>query len=154
MATCSTSLVRRNRARRLAVAGQPSRHRERRVREATPGNETGRMLVAFAPFAFPSGLRRPESAERFAVRALAQLLERPFADLANPLARHAHERADLLERHRLRAFLEPVVEIEDLPLARREILLEYAIDKFAHQLVIGDFLDLRAVDAGEAFAQR
>src|SRR5215831_5492500 len=111
------------------------------------------MRFAFAPFAFPTGLRRPEPAECFAVWALAQLLERPFADLANPLARHAHQRADLLERHRLRAFLEPVVEIEDLPLARREILLEYAIDEFAHQLVVGDLFDLSAVDAGETLAQ-
>src|SRR5215471_9484824 len=99
-------------------------------------------------------LGRPESAERLAVGTFAQLLERSLANLPDPLARHAHQRADLLERHRLGAFLESVVEVQDLSLARREILLEYAIYELAHQLVVGHLFDLGAVDAGEALSQR
>src|SRR5689334_17817598 len=97
---------------------------------------------------------RPESGKGASVRRFAELLEGALANLADALAGDAHEGADLLERHRFRAFFEAVVEVEDLSLARREILLEYAIDKLAHQLVVGDFLDLGAVDAGEPFAQR
>src|SRR6185312_980726 len=99
------------------------------------------------------GSGRPEPAERFAVRRLAELFEGALANLADSLAGDTHQGADLLERHRLGAFLEPVVEVEDLPFARREILLEYAIDELAHQLVVGYLFDLGAVDAGEAFAQ-
>src|SRR4030095_10452990 len=76
------------------------------------------------------------------------------ADLTNALARNAHERTNLLEGHRFRALFEAVVEIEDLPLSRREVLTEDAIDELAHQLEVGDFFDLGAVDAGEALAQR
>ena len=65
-----------------------------------------------------------------------QFLERALADLTNAFARHSHERADLLERHGLGAFVETVVEIEDLSLARREILPEDAIDELAHQLEV------------------
>src|SRR4051812_18666774 len=97
--------------------------------------------------------RSPEPTQGFPIRRLAQLLERALADLANALARDTHERADLLERHGLRALFEPVVQVKNLTLARGEILLEYAIDELAHQFVIGYFLDLRAVDAGEAFAE-
>src|SRR5205814_2208085 len=38
--------------------------------------------------------------------------------------------------------------------ARSEIALEHAIDELAHELVIGHFLDLGAVDAGESLAER
>src|SRR5215831_2223779 len=48
--------------------------------------------------------RGPEPGERRAVRRLTQLLERAFANLSNTLARHAHERADLLEGHGFRTF--------------------------------------------------
>src|SRR5213596_2575220 len=63
---------------------------------------------------------------------------------ADSLPRHSHKRPDLLERHRLAAFFETVVEVEDLALARREILLEDAVDELAHQLAVGLFLDLAA----------
>src|SRR6266480_7938757 len=66
----------------------------------------------------------PETLQRSAIRGFAKLLECPFPDLPDPFPRHAHQRPDLLERHGLAAFFEAVVEIEDLALTRREILLE------------------------------
>src|SRR5882757_10814873 len=89
----------------------------------------------------PAVLRcSPEPLESFPVGRLAQLFECPFADLSNALAGHAHQGADLLERHRLAAFLEAVVEIEDLAFARRQVLLEDAVDELAHQLAVGALL--------------
>src|SRR5438045_9674561 len=85
----------------------------------------------------PGVLRRPpEPLESFPVGRLAQLFECPLADLSDALAGDAHEGADLLERHRLRAFFEAVVEIEDLAFARRQVFLEDAFDELAHQLAV------------------
>src|SRR6266516_2657156 len=96
----------------------------------------------------------PEPLERFAVGRLSQLLKCPFSNLPDALARDAHQRADLLERHRLAALFEPVIEIENLALARREILVEDPIDEFAHQLAVGALLDLAAFLSREALAER
>src|SRR5215213_2456844 len=96
----------------------------------------------------------PEPRERSAVRRFAELLERALADLADALAGDPHERADLLEGHRLGAFLEPVVEIEDLALAGGQVAGEDPVDELPHQLEVGYVLDLGAIDAGEAFAER
>ena len=84
----------------------------------------GRGAVRRLGYRLIASRRSPEPPQRSHVRAVAQLLERALADLADALARDAEERADLLERHRLGAFLEPVVEGEDLALARGEVALE------------------------------
>src|SRR6185436_15293826 len=99
-------------------------------------------------------LRCPEPAQRTSIRALAQLLERALPNLADALARHSHQGADLLERHRLGTFLETVVEVQDLALARREVAAEHAVDELPHELVVGALFDLLAVDSGEALTQR
>src|SRR5687768_10433722 len=98
--------------------------------------------------------RRPEAGERKPVRRFTKLLEGALANLPDALARHAHQRADLLQRHRLGTLLQPVVEVEDLALARREVLPEDAVDELAHELCVGAVLDLAAVDSGEALAER
>src|SRR5688572_22674048 len=51
-------------------------------------------------------VRRPEPRQRCSVWRLAQLLERALANLPDALAGYAHQSADLLERHRIRALLE------------------------------------------------
>src|SRR5205807_5900772 len=102
----------------------------------------------------PPGLGcSPESLESLSVRRLTQLLERPFSDLPDSLASDAHERSNLLERHRLAALFESVIEIENLALARREILLEDPIDELAHQLAVGALFDLAALLARKALAE-
>ena len=116
------------------IHGCDSRERRRR----TPGGELiaglpdatsgTKMSLRPARRSVLAGVLRglPESGEGPAIRRLAQLLERPLANLANALARDAHQRADLLQRHRLSALIEAVVEEEDLPLAWREVLPEHA----------------------------
>ena len=74
--------------------------------------------------------------------------------MSDPFSGDAHQRADLLERHRLAALFESVVEIENLALARREILLEDPVDEFAHQLAVGALFDLAALLPREALAER
>src|SRR5256885_10097706 len=64
-----------------------------------------------------------------------------------------YQRSDLLERHRLAALFESVVEIENLALARREILLEDPIDELAHQLAVGALFDFAALLSCETLAQ-
>src|SRR5213594_2375866 len=122
----------------------------------------GKVSWPLAPsYRYPSirlpvwSLRRPpESLQRPAVWGFPQLLKRPFAYLPDALPRHSHQRPDLLERHGLAAFLEPVIEVEDLALARREVLLEDPVDELAHQLAVGLLLDLAALLACEPLAQR
>src|SRR5260370_31208286 len=96
--------------------------------------------------------RAPEALEGPPVGGFPQLFKRALADLPNALPRHPHQGPDLLERHRLAAFLEAVIEVEDLALAGGEILLEDAIDDLAHQLAVGLLLDLAALLAGEPLA--
>src|SRR3569832_919725 len=79
----------------------------------------------------------PEVGEGGAGGGLAELLEGALADLADALAGDAHEGPDLLERHRLGALVEAVVEGEDLPLAGGEVLAEDAVDVFLFFLVLG-----------------
>src|SRR5690606_11778026 len=98
-------------------------------------------------------VRAPERGERLAVRALAQLLERAVADLADALAGDAEQRADLLERPLL-AVVQAVVEVEDLALALRQVLLEHLVQELAPRLRLDGFLDVLALDAGEALAER
>src|SRR5207302_11393730 len=84
----------------------------------------------------------PDPLERPSIRRLPQLLERPLPYLPDALPRHAHERADFLERHGLAALFEAVVEIEDYALAWRQILLEDPVDELTHQLAVSLLLDL------------
>src|SRR5687767_1694392 len=101
----------------------------------------------------PRSRGRPEAGERRPVRGLAQLLERALADLTDALARDAHEGTDALERHRLGAFLEPVVQVEDLPLARREVATQRAVDVLAHELEVRGLLDVLPLLGHEALAE-
>src|SRR2546423_10782968 len=96
----------------------------------------------------------PESGQGRAIRRFAQLLERALADLPDSLAGDAHQRADLLQSHRVGTLLESVVEVQNLALARGEVLPEDSIDELAHEMEIGDILDLTSIDAGEALAER
>src|SRR5512137_2781946 len=73
--------------------------------------------------------RHPPLLQRLHVRRFPELLERPLADLADALAGDAEQRADLLERERLGALLQSVVERQDLPLARRQVPLEQTLDE-------------------------
>src|SRR5688500_15143043 len=95
----------------------------------------------------------PEAGEREAVGRLAKLLERALANLTDALAGYAHQGADLLERHRLGTLFETVIEIQDLALARRQVLPEDAVDELAHELRIRAVLDLAPIDSGEALTQ-
>src|SRR6266511_3732878 len=97
--------------------------------------------------------RSPKPFQCFAIRRFTELLERPFSNLPDSLARDSHQRPDLFERHRLAAFLEAVVEVENLALAWGEVFLEDAIDELAHQLAVGLLLDLASFLAGEPLAQ-
>src|SRR2546422_2031547 len=96
----------------------------------------------------------PEAPQSPSVRRLPQLLECPFPYLPDPFPRDPHQRPDLLERHRLAAFLEAVIEVQNLALARRQVLLEDAVDELAHQLAVRLLLDLAAFLAGKPLAQR
>src|ERR1700730_16293988 len=96
----------------------------------------------------------PESRERRTVRRLTQLLERPLADLSDPLTGDAHQRADLFERHRVGALFEAVIEVKDLPLAWGEVLSKNAIDELAHQMEVRHVLDLGAIHSGETLSKR
>src|SRR5256886_8594888 len=97
--------------------------------------------------------RSPESLQRFAVRRLAKFFECPLSNLSDSFTSDAHQCADLLERHRLAALFESVVQIENLALARREILLENPIDEFAHQFAVGALFDLAAFLSRETLAE-
>src|SRR2546425_1638213 len=103
---------------------------------------------------FPALARSPESLDSLPIGRFSQFLARPFSNLTNSLTRDAHQRSDLLERHRLAALFESVVEIENLALARREVLLEDPIDELAHQLAVGALFDLAALLSREPLAER
>src|SRR5260370_7714060 len=66
----------------------------------------------------------PEAFERPAIGRLAQLLERPLANLADPFARDAHQRPDLFERHRFSPLFDPVVQSPTLAFPPRQVLLD------------------------------
>src|ERR1700694_1887456 len=95
----------------------------------------------------------PEPRERRTVGRFTELLERALADLSDALPSYTHQRADLLERHRVRTLFQAVVEVQDLALAGRQVLSEHPVDELAHQVEIRDVFDLRAIDSGEALAQ-
>src|SRR5215218_5702953 len=94
----------------------------------------------------------PEAFQRGAIRALAQLLERPVADLPDALAGHPQHRPDLLQRALL-ALVQPVVEIEDLALALGQVLLEHLLQELAPRLALHLFLDLHRLAPREALAE-
>ena len=89
--------------------------------------------------------------------ALAQALERTVAQLADPLARDAEHRADLLERV-LAPALEAEVQPQHLRVARRqrvERLLDLVGEEAVHRLLLGvrhlvgdEALDERAIALG------
>src|SRR2546430_17579667 len=81
-------------------------------------------------------IRRPPRSTLFPYTTLFRSLKRPFPDLPDSFPGDAHQRPDLLERHGLAAFFEPVVEIEDLALTWGQVLLEDAVDELAHQLAV------------------
>src|ERR1041385_5063 len=101
----------------------------------------------------PQLVRCPEPRQGRAVRRLAQLFKSALSDLADALARHSHEGADLLERHGIGALFQAVVQMKDLSLAGREVLPENAVDELPHQVEVSHLFDLGTVDAGESFAQ-
>src|SRR5207249_11372244 len=95
----------------------------------------------------------PDAPQSPSVRRLPQLFECPFPYLPDPFPRDAHQRAVLLERHRLAAFLEAVIEVENLAIARRQVLLEDAVDELADQLAVCLLLDFAAFLAVISIAQ-
>src|SRR5918912_2023373 len=72
-----------------------------------------------------------------------QPLERLRLDLADALPRHAERAADLLERLRIGIAVEPVAELEDVPLALGEIL-EGAVQHLLLEAHVHLFLDALA----------
>ena len=105
----------------------------------------GGRLNAYRPGTQVPRLRsEPETLERPPVGALAQLLERSLSNLADTLACYTHELPDALERHPLGTFLQPVIQVENLPFPRSEVLLQDAVDQFPHELVFGALLDVDA----------
>src|SRR5690606_17791753 len=95
----------------------------------------------------------PEPFQRRTVRTLPELLERPVADLPDPLPGHAEQHPDLFQRTLL-ALIQTVVQIEDLAFAFGEILLEHPLQEFATGLELHLFFDLVRLGSGEAFAER
>src|SRR6185437_13761797 len=104
------------------------------------------------PFRLPPSLA-PESCQRQPVRGFTEFLESTFADLADPLARDAHERADLLQRHGFRSLFHAVIEIENLAFAGGEILAEGSVNELSHQREVGVLFDLATVHANESFTE-
>src|SRR5215210_1746979 len=123
-----------------------------------PGCLQSFLFPSFRPsvlpsFRLPSG-RPPEPPQCPHVRRVPQLLEGALSDLADTLAGDTEELADLLECECLGAFLQAVVQAEDLALARREVPLEDAVDELALQPAVGLLLDLAATGAGHPLAER
>src|SRR5690606_8292190 len=110
----------------------------------SPGRRPGRDAGGRCRGAASRLVGAPEPGERLAVRALAELLEGAVADLADPLARDAEQRADLLERPLL-AVVQAVVEVEDLALALRQVLLEHPVEELAPGLRLDALLDVLAL---------
>src|ERR1043166_6026773 len=74
-------------------------------------------------------------------RRVAELLERPLPNLANPLAGDAEHRPDSLERERLASLLEAVVEPQDPLLARGEVTAEQCGQKLLAETRVHQVLD-------------
>src|SRR5690606_33379148 len=85
-------------------------------------------------------------------RAVPQLLEGAVPDLADPLARYAQQRADLLERPLL-PVVETVVQVEDLALALGQVGLEHGLEEVPAGGGLDVLLDLGALGAGEALTE-
>src|ERR1700674_4982388 len=144
-------------ARRGSGSGKEKRRASLYTRK-TP-IQGGRRLLELLLLPLPSSLfplppSAPETRERRAIRRFTELLERALADLSDALPGHAHQRADLLEGHRVRALLQTVIEVQDLALARRQVLSEHPVDELAHQVEIRDVLDFRAIHSSESLAER
>src|SRR5207247_7181604 len=128
--------------------------RRRRGRRGRRGTAAVLLSALSALSAFSALLGcPPKPPQRPHIRRVAQLLEGALADLANALARHAEQLADLLEGQGFRALLEAVVQAEDLALAGREVALEDAVDELALQAAVGHLLDLAAASAGDPLAE-
>src|SRR5688500_2824558 len=84
----------------------------------------------------------PETGQGRAIRGFAQLLESALPDLSDPLAGDAHQGADFLQRHCVRALLETVVQVKNLALAGSQVLSEHSVDELSHQVEVSDILDL------------
>src|SRR5688572_5194889 len=125
----------------------------RRAADAKKGSRRGAPAPFFTSLRQQPSVRAPERCQRFAIRALAQLLERTVADLADAFARHAEQRADLLQRT-LFTIIETVVEVQDLALAFRQILLEHPIEKLALCLRLNGLFDVFCFCSGKALAER
>src|SRR5439155_11837118 len=74
-------------------------------------------------------------------------------DLPDALAGDTEQGADLLQRQRLGAFFQTVVERENLAFAGGEVTFEDAVDEFALQPGVGHLLDLNASRAGDSFTE-
>src|ERR1051325_10352757 len=75
-------------------------------------------------------------------RRIAELVEGPLPDLADPLAGDPEHRPDALEGERLAAFLEAVVEAQDPLLPRREVAAEERGEDLLAQPGVHQVLDL------------
>src|SRR5262245_3531812 len=106
------------------------------------------------PYRPTASRRSPVPPQRPHVRAVAQLLEGALADLADPLAGDAEEGADLFEGQGLGAFLEAVVERENLAFTRGEMALGELVDELALESRVRHLLDLHLAVAGDPLAER
>src|SRR5207247_9463994 len=99
---------------------------------------------------FPLPPSAPESREGRTVWRFTELLESALTDLPDTLARNAHQRANLFQRHRVRPLLETVIKVKDLSLARGEVLPKNAVDKLAHQVKVRHVFNIGSVHTGQA----
>jgi len=86
------------------------------------------------------------------VGAFPQLLEGPVTDLPDPLTGDTQERTDLLEGP-LFPVVQPVVEVEDLPLPLREVLLEHVFEVVSAGDGLYVFFDIASLRSREPFAK-
>src|SRR6266550_2574119 len=115
---------------------------------------SSRTAYSWSCFPPPASRLAPESSQGRTVRRFAQLLESALTDLSDALSSNSHQRADLFQRHRVRALLQTVIEVENLALARGEVFPENAIDELAHEMEVSHVFDLGPIYAGEALTER
>src|SRR5260221_7518309 len=130
----------------------------RRWRKKRGGSKPAPLLSVHPLLRFnPSRPLRREAAQRTPDISFAEPLERPIAELTNPLASDAEHAADFLERVLASAF-EAEVEAQHLRVARRQRgqrLLDLVREEAVHCLLLGvrhlirhEALDERAVALG------
>ena len=86
------------------------------------------------------------------MRALEELLERSVPDLPDALACDAEKRSDHLQGPLLAA-VEAVVQVEDLPLALRQVLLEHRLEEVPAGDRVDVFLDIRRLGPREPLTE-